>query len=138
MGNRCGLFHRSVLFVSVFSAVGWAQTQLCALTHPLPPKWEIINTHQSNTGPCCLQHCPIWKDTKNLDVLMFLRIKQSATLHPCSDLCPAWIYQSYIHLYSSLNPTSAMFIKQSDLQEIPLLKSGFPFHVFFFPSQFRC
>lgn len=42
-------FHPLALCVSVFSAVGWAHTQLCALAHPLPPKWEIINTHQSNT-----------------------------------------------------------------------------------------
>lgn len=44
-------FIRSVSFVSLFSSVGWARSQLCALTHTLPPRWEI-NTHQSNTGQC--------------------------------------------------------------------------------------
>lgn len=48
------LFHPSILVVSLIQLSGgldiWrAHSLLCALTHPLPPKWEIINTHQSNT-----------------------------------------------------------------------------------------
>lgn len=48
-------FHQSYLFhlfscgdVTVFGMS--TQCQLCALTHPLPPRWEIINTHKSNAG----------------------------------------------------------------------------------------
>ena len=106
MGNRCGLLHRSVSFVSVFSAEGWAYTLLCALTHPLPPKWEIINTHQSNTGPCCLRQCPIWKDTKNLDILMFLLIKRIAP--PVSILILTFFFSS-LDITSGLQSPISLF-----------------------------
>lgn len=50
-------FHNSVLFVSLIQLSGgsnvWEEhTLLYALTHPLPPKWEIINTHPPNTRMC--------------------------------------------------------------------------------------
>lgn len=60
MGNRCGCFSPLSLICFTHSAVrllwclGRAHSQLYALTHPLPPKWEIINTHQSDTGKCWL------------------------------------------------------------------------------------
>lgn len=55
MGNRCGCFSPLGLICLGPSAVGWlwclgwAHSQLYAPTRPLPPRWEIINTHQLNT-----------------------------------------------------------------------------------------